>query len=158
MKVRNIIFTLLILFTGFQFGFSQEKIIDNSCQIPFQLKLEKTEVLFLILESQYFEPRKLKTLFLCLSQKRAKLAFLHITALSNEEQLDRSIKDFIKPYSPLEAHKPYYPKGWKPVEPPAPNYYRAYYKRYKNESFEYSPNPQKWEMTTDFLKNNIVKK
>jgi hypothetical protein len=159
MNVCKSIFTLLILFTVFQISFGQQKIKDKSCQIPFELKLEKTGVLFLLLESQYFEPQKLKNLFLCLSQKRSNLAFLHITALSSDEELDRSIKEFTKPYNPLDSHRHFYfPKGQKPIEPPPPNYYRAFYYRYKNEYFEYSPNPQEWKMTTIALKNEGLKK
>lgn len=160
MKVRKSIFTLLILSAAFQISSGQQKIKDNTCQIPFELKLEKIGILYLLLDEQYFKPQELKNLFLCLSEKRPKLAFLSITALSDKQQLDKAIKSFIRELTTPPSHPPtiFYPKGWKPEPPAPPNYYRAFYSRYKNEYFEYSPNPQEWKMTTIVLKNKGLKK
>jgi hypothetical protein len=161
MKVSKSIFTLLILLTSFQISFGQQKIKDDSCQIPFELKYERIGVLFLLLNEQYFKPQELKNLFLCLSKKRSKLAFLSITALSDKQQLDKAIKSFTNDLTaPAGLHPPtiFYPKGWKPEPPPPPNYYRGFYYRYKNEYFEYSANPQQWKMTTIVLKNKELKK
>ncbi len=160
MKVQKIIFILIIILVSLPFVLGQQKVTNKDCQIPFELKYEKSGIMFLLLEPQYFEARKLKSLFGCLSQKHSKLAYLRITALSDKEQLDRLVKSFIKDLTSFPTHPPtiFYPKGWKPTPPPPPSYYRANYYHYKNEYFEFSPNPQKWEMTTVVLNNKELKK
>ena len=135
------------------------QILDNSCQIPFELKLEKSGILFLLLEPQYFQPTKLKNLFLCLSEKRSKLIFLQITAYSDEKALDTDIKKFLKPnvYEERSHSVIIFPPNYLPI-PPSPPYYRAYYYRYENEYFEYSPNPKEWKLLAVIMSKKVLKK
>lgn len=160
MKLQNIFFAAIILLAAFQINFAQQKVKNIKCQIPFELRYEKIGIIYLLLEPQYFKPEQLKSLFGCLSRNRAKFVYLIITVLSDEKQLNKAIKSFKndltrQPGLPPENHARY-PEGYKPPPPPPPDYYRAFYSRYKEEYFQYSQNPQKWELTTVIIKRNIL--
>jgi hypothetical protein len=161
MTIQKFILILLIILTTFQCSFGQQKIEDDKCRVPFELKYEKVGILYVLLEPQYFKQQKLKSLFLCLSQKRSNLAFLQIVALSDEKQLNQAIESFTKDLTTnrilIGTLSLMREKGWKPTPPPPPNFYRAYYNRYQTEYFEYSPNPQEWETVTVILKKALKK-
>jgi hypothetical protein len=175
MKLQNIIFTLLILFGTFQIYFGQEKVIDHSCQIPFQLKLFKEDRMlfakdknsdsniigdmYLLLEPQYFKPQKLKSLFSCLSKKHPKYVSLYITAYSSEENLKLAIRSKYEPrlveHPGSDTSKEDCKNLAKAANPCPYGYYRARYYRGRNEQFFYSPNPNSRNMMKVILRKNL---
>lgn len=157
-KTLSLVF---ILIASYLVSYSQKNVVDNNCKIPFKLKYEKLGVIYLPLEPKQFRTPKLSSLFLCLSENRSKLAFLKIIAVSDEEQLDKLISAYVKDLTDERALDTpptvVFKKGWKPKEPPPPGYYRAVYLRYKSEYFQFSPDPQKWEMQTVILREKPSK-
>ena len=171
MKLIKILFILIILFAPFQICFGQEKVIDNSCQIPFELKffkdLETVGFMYVLMEPRYFKPQKLRTLFLCLSQKHPKFISLYITSFSSEENLKLAIKSrfdrrpnihFPAGGDPPDRSEEDCKNLAKALDPCPIGYYRATYFRGPSEFFEYSPNPNKRNMVTVILRKKFLKR
>ena len=63
MKVNKIVFSLILILGSLPIVFAQEKVINQNCQTPFELKYERKGIMFLLLEPKYFNAQNLKSLF-----------------------------------------------------------------------------------------------
>ena len=85
MRLRSLLYTGAVVLMSFHFSFGQSVADNRNCQIPFEIRAKsKNETLvFVLLDARYFKPKKLESVFLCLSENYSNL--LRVTAYSDEK-------------------------------------------------------------------------
>jgi len=98
----------------------------------------KTASIFLLADRNVFQKNTLQRFFTCISKSYSDYASLNVTIFSDRNNLEKEIKNYLEP--PPDANPPVWLKKIHPAET---GYYRAFYSRFKDEYFTYSPRPDK---------------